>query len=390
MADRGLLERFPLCQGGTLQHCPSVKNTTLKLFDQTLDHFSWAQTGKNNTTFKQRYFVNTQFFKKKAPIFFYFGNEDDVELYVNHTGIMWEAARPFNAALVFAEHRFYGKSLPFAPNTPGCMQFLTTEQAMADFAQLIYAIRDEWDAWDSKIIGFGGSYGGMIASWFRMKYPNAVDGVLAASAPIWSFVGLDPPYDYGTFMATVTEDASNAGGASDACAANVKRTFQRLAAAAKTQQGRKVVAKGFNLCSIPRDQVDVDKVHSWFESPWGTMAMGDYPYASTYLMHGKALLPPWPVREACKPLSAPLLEDIQLFTAARQAASIFHNASGDAGPCYNITGQSSSGRHDIFSSEKFAPVPEKFADEHILAAKLQPRFHAATRQTMRSAVSYSA
>ena len=25
---------------------------------------------------------------------------------------------------------------------------------------------------------------------------------------------------------------------------------------------------------------------------------GNYPYASSYLMHGKSLLPPWPVRAA--------------------------------------------------------------------------------------------
>lgn len=56
----------------------------------------------------------------QPPVFFYFGNEDHVELYIEHTGIMWETAPAMGAALVFLEHRYYGQSLPFPPGTPGC------------------------------------------------------------------------------------------------------------------------------------------------------------------------------------------------------------------------------------------------------------------------------
>ena len=55
----------------------------------------------------------------QPPVFFYFGNEDHVELYIEHTGIMWETAPAMGAALIFLEHRYYGQSLPFPPGTPG-------------------------------------------------------------------------------------------------------------------------------------------------------------------------------------------------------------------------------------------------------------------------------
>ena len=43
------------------------------------------------TVLRCRYFRNDQWWAKnkdgtRGPIFFYFGNEDNVELYVNHTG----------------------------------------------------------------------------------------------------------------------------------------------------------------------------------------------------------------------------------------------------------------------------------------------------------------
>merc|ERR1719277_1560216 len=129
---------FPSCKGSTLEGCPGTANCTVRFVDQWIDHFSWAPPLAGSAlTYKERYFVNEQWWRPGGPIFFYFGNEDDVGLYVNHTGLMWENAEEFGALLVFAEHRYYGESLPFQPGTSGCMSWLTTEQAMADYVYLI-------------------------------------------------------------------------------------------------------------------------------------------------------------------------------------------------------------------------------------------------------------
>lgn len=57
---------------------------------------------------------------------------------------MFEWAPEFHAAIIFVEHRYYGTSLPFGPDTykdPKNLIWLTAEQALADFAIAITHIR---------------------------------------------------------------------------------------------------------------------------------------------------------------------------------------------------------------------------------------------------------
>jgi len=54
---------------------------------------------------------------------------------------------------------------------------LTSEQALADYVTLINHIKSVTPgAAGSPVVAFGGSYGGMLAAWLRMKYPHAVIG----------------------------------------------------------------------------------------------------------------------------------------------------------------------------------------------------------------------
>ena len=91
-----------------LENLPSTANCSENYTEQRLDHFS-SSTAE---TYKQRYFTYGNYFKRGGPIFFYTGNEADVGLYVNATGLIWENAEEFGAYIVFAEHRYYGKSMP--------------------------------------------------------------------------------------------------------------------------------------------------------------------------------------------------------------------------------------------------------------------------------------
>lgn len=59
---------------------------------------------------------------------------------------MWDIAPQYKAALVFVEHRFYGKSLPFANDSFSALRnvgYLSSEQALADFADVISFLKNE-------------------------------------------------------------------------------------------------------------------------------------------------------------------------------------------------------------------------------------------------------
>ena len=124
---------------------------------------------------------------------------------------MWDIAPEFRALIIFAEHRYYGRSLPFGPKSlkpdPRFNSFLSSEQALADYAELLFHLKAELAGADkSAVIAFGGSYGGMLAAWFRVKYPHICDGAIAGSAPVNQF---DTPCD--AFGRIVTADYTAQG-----------------------------------------------------------------------------------------------------------------------------------------------------------------------------------
>lgn len=84
-------------------------------------------------------------------------------------------------------HRYYGRSNPFGNKNslgvPYNVSFLTVEQAMQDFNTLNVHLRQAYSMPPSTaFILFGGSYGGNLAAWLRLKNPNLWAGAIASSA----------------------------------------------------------------------------------------------------------------------------------------------------------------------------------------------------------------
>uniref|UniRef100_A0A8C5P4P8 Lysosomal Pro-X carboxypeptidase n=1 Tax=Jaculus jaculus TaxID=51337 RepID=A0A8C5P4P8_JACJA len=306
---------------------PAVANNYLvRYIQQKVDHFGFH----NAKTFKQRYLIADKHWRKDGgSILFYTGNEGDITWICNNTGFMWDVAEEMKAMLVFAEHRYYGESLPFGEDSlkdSKHLNYLTSEQALADYAMLIRHLkRTIPGAKNQPVIAIGGSYGGMLAAWFRMKYPHIVVGALASSAPIWHFKDLVP---CGEFMKIVTRDFTKNG---PNCSQSIHMSWGAINRLSKTSSGLQWLTKAFHLCS-PLTSEDIPYLKDWLSETWVNLAMMDYPYASDFLQP----LPAWPIKVVCQYLKHPHVSDSLLLQNIFQALNVYYNYSGQA-KCLNFS-----------------------------------------------------
>ncbi|WOG98278.1 hypothetical protein DCAR_0417619 [Daucus carota subsp. sativus] len=222
-----------------------------KYFTQILDHFNYSPQSYHK--FQQRYLINDTYWggaKKNAPIFVYTGNEGDIEWFTQNTGFMFDIAPQFKALLVFIEHRFYGKSIPYGGNkevayaNSSTLGHLSSTQALADYATIIIDLKKNLSATDSPVVVFGGSYGGMLAAWFRLKYPHVALGALASSAPILNFEDITSPY---SFANIITQDFRSE---SENCYKVIKGSWQKIEDTAKQPGGLDLLQKSFHICNV--------------------------------------------------------------------------------------------------------------------------------------------
>lgn len=107
-------------------------------FDQLIDHFpdSTRYPTHTSATFSQKYVVDNTYWSgdPDAPVFLYIGGEIDISFRYNmlQTGIMQILMNATGGLGVVIENRYYGESYPFENSTVENLQYLTTEQSVAD------------------------------------------------------------------------------------------------------------------------------------------------------------------------------------------------------------------------------------------------------------------
>jgi lysosomal Pro-X carboxypeptidase len=284
-----------------------------------MEHFSDTGT---QIGFKLRILYNNQWYQKGGPVFFYTGNEGPLEGFAQNTGIMWDLAKQFNAFVVFAEHRFYGNTMPGPPkqylHDAKYLGFLTVEQALADYAAIIPQIYSNYSIDpSSKLIAFGGSYGGMLSAWFRLRYPDIVHGAWAASAPVEYFANNNVPL--GAFDAKTKETFVSSGCDADTI---VKAVNNIDSLAAKKPTGYTQLNSIFHVDSRApvNSPATVLQLKNTISLAFSYMAMTDYPYAAGFLHNMTA----WPVKQACDYFANGVTANNGLLRSLSRAIQVFY------------------------------------------------------------------
>jgi len=140
------------------------KDIQVKIFDQKLDHFNTSDLRRYNQT----YFVNDQFYKPGGPVFVMIGWEGPATtnwLSGDESSMPeWmRNAKRFNAIAFMLAHRFYGQSMPLGKPTIENLRYLNTRQALADVAEFILFIKEQYNLKNAPLITFGGSYSGSLS-----------------------------------------------------------------------------------------------------------------------------------------------------------------------------------------------------------------------------------
>ncbi|XP_058197908.1 uncharacterized protein LOC131313554 [Rhododendron vialii] len=243
-------------------------------YTQTLDHFNYKP--ESYATFQQRYVINSKYWggaNENAPIFVYLGAEAAIDGDLSIIGFLPDNAPHFKALQVYIEHRFYGQSIPFmlmeeVVKNESTRGYFNSAQAIADYAEVIIYLKQKLSARDSPVIVVGGSYGGMLASWFRLKYPHIALGALASSAPILYFDDITPENGY---YSLATKDFKEV---SETCYETIQKSWSEIDRVASNPHGLSILSQKFKTCSHLNNS---EELKDYLETMYAVAAQYDHP-----------------------------------------------------------------------------------------------------------------
>nr|XP_006823961.1 PREDICTED: putative serine protease K12H4.7-like [Saccoglossus kowalevskii] len=217
---------------------------------QRLDHYNDADL----RTWQQRYYIDDSHYIAGGPVFLNIGGEGPLNskwLMAETTWIQY--AMKYGALCLLVEHRYYGKSHPTVDVSTDSLQYLSSEQALADLAYFRNYIGEKLNITNNKWIAFGGN----LAAWFRIKYPHLVDGAVATSAPVLAKLNF-------TEYLEVVRDSLASSKAGEACNKNIQAAVIDMQKKLQTTEGEKLLQNIFQVCGPinSTELKDVQNFHS--------------------------------------------------------------------------------------------------------------------------------
>uniref|UniRef100_G3TV79 Serine protease 16 n=1 Tax=Loxodonta africana TaxID=9785 RepID=G3TV79_LOXAF len=171
----------------------------------------------------QRYFINNTFYKPGGPVFLMIGGWMTIGTNWVSTDYTWITyAERLGAFCLALEHRFYGQSQPTGDLSTASLRYLRSKQVLADIAYFRTEIAKKMGLIKNKWVVFGGSYGGSLAVWSRIKYPNLFAAAVSSSAPVKVKVNFYVEYFEGVHSALATHNSECSKAVKDALGQVIK------------------------------------------------------------------------------------------------------------------------------------------------------------------------
>lgn len=232
--------------------CENVEVFRFK--EAVVDNFAPIQSQKVWEGEGQRYWINQEFWGGAGhPVFVFIGGEGQESCSrLTSKMYVYDLAKQHRAMLVNVEHRFYGESYPTRDMSTENLQYLSSQQALADLARIIDHVKTTMDTPTSPVITVGGSYPGNMAAWFKLKYPQVTVGSIASSAPLTAKTNF---YEY----MEVVGDAINyfSGQKCYDAFSSAAKSVMELAAGGPGSEGYSTLAKDYSLCSPMTSEKDL-------------------------------------------------------------------------------------------------------------------------------------
>lgn len=223
----------------------------------------------------QRYFSNEVHYEEGGAIFIHVGGDFEAGTFWLENGLVHDIARDLNGVIIGTELRFFGENRPTNDLSTTNLRFLSTDQALADIAHLIdHVKREDSRLTNAKVILFGSMFGGNLATWFRIKYPQHSDGLWSSS----SFV--EARMNFMQFYEAVGEDIRSFGSVD--CYRRISRAFRTIQNL--VDGGRdELLNDMFHLCH-PLDLSSELELEQFYESLAESVSYGiiNGPYSHTH------------------------------------------------------------------------------------------------------------